>query len=254
MGGSRASSAEGTARLQPIVKAGMADASPDKPDHTAISVAGPPSAATRQKPADASASPGGQGDIQTIDAAQADGKQLSRQAAVSGGLKQYRDLLNKLTDAEILELKDAFSQYDRDNSGFLDMKELGAVLKSLGSELTDEEFADFARMVDQDKDNKIDFQEFLIMMAIKLAYPFAEDEIARAFEVFDEDHNGLDLTELKQEMDRSLENDDLHKELIEQFKEEAKQFADDNGKVDYRSFAAHLMSAKSIPEGGSSGV
>lgn len=253
MGGSRAYIAEGTARLPPIAKAGMAEASPEKPDHTAISVAGPPSAATRK---DASTAKPGEGEIQTIDvAASAEGKKfLANGQEPRGGLKQYRDLLNKLTDAEILELKGAFNRFDRDGSGFLDMKELGDVLKSLGSELTDEEFSDFARMVDQDKDNKIDQQEFMIMMAIKLAYPFAEDEIARAFEVFDEDHNGLDLTELHKEMVRSLENDDLHRELSEQFYEEAKKFADEFGKINYRSFASHLMSAKSIPDGGGTGI
>lgn len=228
----------------------MANVSPDKPDHTAISVSGPPSAATRLKPLKGE----GDAEIPTIntETKEANGVAAKYQpkGPVSAGLAKFKDLLDQLSTVEIEELRGAFDQHDTDHSGFLNMSELGNVLNTLGSELTGEEFADFARMVDQDKDNKIDFEEFLIMMAMKLTYPFAQDEIARAFEVFDEDHNGLDLAELQKEMKLSLEDDPTNAELIKEFEQEAKKFTDhDTGKVRYHEFAAHLLSAKTIPDG-----
>merc|ERR1712152_45172 len=44
---------------------------------------------------------------------------------------------------------------------------------------------------DKDGSGMIDFPEFLMMMAIKVDYENAEDEIREAFQVFDGDGNGF---------------------------------------------------------------
>lgn len=60
-----------------------------------------------------------------------------------------------VTDSE-KELRDAFSVFDRDNSGTIEADEIRKVMKSLGDTLTDEEIDEMIKHVDKDGNGTID--------------------------------------------------------------------------------------------------
>ena len=73
-----------------------------------------------------------------------------------------------LTEEQIAEYKEAFSQFDKDGKGAISDKELVTVLRALGNNPTEDELVTMIREVDEDGNGTIDFGEFLEMMARKL--------------------------------------------------------------------------------------
>ena len=51
-----------------------------------------------------------------------------------------------MTDKQITFLEEAFSLFDRDTDGFIDTKELGSILKSLGQNHTEAELQDIINL------------------------------------------------------------------------------------------------------------
>lgn len=57
-------------------------------------------------------------------------------------------------------LREIFDQFDRDNSGHINKKELGNLSSALNDPLTPAELHDFFNKVDVDKSGKISWDEF----------------------------------------------------------------------------------------------
>ena len=86
---------------------------------------------------------------------------------------QERRLLVSLLDMNIsldfiLEMKEAFQLYDKSGDGFLDSKEMGELMRSLGRNPTEEEIYNIMAEVDVDHNGKLDFEEFVVLMNEKL--------------------------------------------------------------------------------------
>eukprot|EP00298_Acanthocystis_sp_HF-20_P011086 c19223_g2_i1.p1 GENE.c19223_g2_i1~~c19223_g2_i1.p1 ORF type:complete len:250 (-),score=100.12 c19223_g2_i1:126-800(-) len=96
----------------------------------------------------------------------------------------------QLTKKQITELKEAFSCFDRDGDGSISVKELGDVIRSLGTDPSESELQDLVNEVDVDGDGHIDFSEFLTMMAKKMAEVDEEAELREAFNLFDTSGQG----------------------------------------------------------------
>jgi hypothetical protein len=81
------------------------------------------------------------------------------------GMKQQdqEDLIEYLIEANnnlIKVLKEVFDSFDLDNSGFIDLHEIKAVAKKLGSEIAEGEAQLIMKELDTNKDGKISFEEF----------------------------------------------------------------------------------------------
>eukprot|EP00249_Psilotum_nudum_P023560 c28923_g1_i3 orf=461-1288(+) len=104
------------------------------------------------------------------------------------------------------ELERAFRQFDANSDGKISATELGAVLRSLGDDITDEEAIEVVKEVDADGDGYIDLQEF-IDMNTRSVHSNGEiaslDELKAAFLIFDMDRNGLIAAD---ELHRVLKN------------------------------------------------
>ena len=81
-----------------------------------------------------------------------------------------------LTEDKIAEFKEAFEIFDKNKDGFITIKELAEIMKNLGQNPTEAELTDMINEVDADGNGKIDFPEFLTMMARKMKDSDSEEE------------------------------------------------------------------------------
>lgn len=63
-----------------------------------------------------------------------------------------------------MQLRAAFKVFDKNNDGFISVKELADVLMNLGEKMTDDEFEDMINEADVDGDGRINYEEFIDMM------------------------------------------------------------------------------------------
>jgi len=145
-----------------------------------------------------------------------------------------------LSDEQVAEFKEAFSLFDKDGSGAIDIDELTEVMKSLGQNPSRKELEEMIAEVDEDGGGEIDFDEFLEMMAKALTKEVDSfEEMMKCFKVFDKDGTG------------EISREDLHHiiaTMAEKLTEdEIKDFIDDadkdgDGTIDYEEFIRMMMS------------
>merc|ERR1711912_210999 len=75
----------------------------------------------------------------------------------------------QLTDEQLDEIREAFSLFDSDASGQIDVRELKAAMRALGFEVKNEELKKMVTDIDNDGNGTIEFTEFLQMMTGKMA-------------------------------------------------------------------------------------
>jgi calcium-binding protein CML len=61
-------------------------------------------------------------------------------------------------------LREAFRIFDKDQSGYIEAKEIASVTTTLGQALTPEELAEFMKDADLDGDGRLNYNEFVKMM------------------------------------------------------------------------------------------
>ena len=76
----------------------------------------------------------------------------------------------KLKDQQVEEIKQKFLQFDDDQDGAIDIRELRNVIESLGQTPTEEELQALLDELDSDKTNLLEFPEFLILMQQNAKY------------------------------------------------------------------------------------
>ncbi|KAK3092309.1 hypothetical protein FSP39_001124 [Pinctada imbricata] len=91
-------------------------------------------------------------------------------------------------------MKEVFSLFDHDCDGFLDIKELGKVLRSFGLNPSEAELEEMITEYEEDGKNygKMDFPEVMKILAKKIKEPPETEEYLReAFRTFDKDGSGV---------------------------------------------------------------
>merc|ERR1711988_729967 len=74
----------------------------------------------------------------------------------------------QLSDEQLEEIREAFSLFDSDASGMIDVRELKAAMRALGFEVKNEELKKMVTDIDNDGNGTIEFSEFLQMMTGKM--------------------------------------------------------------------------------------
>ncbi|XP_042904229.1 calmodulin isoform X1 [Parasteatoda tepidariorum] len=138
-----------------------------------------------------------------------------------------------LSDEQIAEFKEAFGLFDHNGDGSIEAAELGVVMRSLGQRPTESELVNMIRLVDQDGNGTIEFNEFCFMMSNKMKERDSEKELKEAFRVFDKNGDGfISAPELRHVMTNLGEK--LTDEEVEDMIKEAD--LDGDGLVNYDEF------------------
>merc|ERR1711971_828863 len=85
------------------------------------------------------------------------------------------------------EIREAFSLFDSDASGMIDVRELKAAMRALGFEVKNEELKKMVTDIDNDGNGTIGFTEFLQMMTGKMGEKDTREDIEKVFKLFDDD-------------------------------------------------------------------
>ncbi|XP_074661694.1 uncharacterized protein LOC141914310 [Tubulanus polymorphus] len=65
------------------------------------------------------------------------------------------------------DLRKAFSEFDKNNDGFIDKHELKTIMGQIGEKLTDEDVEEMIKEADVDSDGRVNYDEFVKMMTSK---------------------------------------------------------------------------------------
>merc|ERR1711967_223450 len=83
----------------------------------------------------------------------------------------------QLSEEQLDEIREAFSLFDSDASGAIDVRELKAAMRALGFEVKNEELKKMVSDVDGDGNGTIEFSEFLQMMTGKMGEKDSREDI-----------------------------------------------------------------------------
>ena len=113
--------------------------------------------------------------------------------------------MEELSEEQIEEFREAFSLFDPDNKGYIQTKELGNVLRSLGIYITNEEKNEYIEKYDQEQEDNIYFNDFLEIVIKKISESKPEDELLEAFNLFDtEKKHEIEISVFKEEFKEHL--------------------------------------------------
>merc|ERR1711879_618479 len=94
----------------------------------------------------------------------------------------------QLSDEQLDEIREAFSLFDSDASGMIDVRELKAAMRALGFEVKNEELKKMVTDIDNDGNGTTEFSEFLQMMTGKMGEKDTREDIEKVFKLFDDDN------------------------------------------------------------------
>ena len=125
-----------------------------------------------------------------------------------------------LSEEQRAELKEAFDLFDTEKTGRIDYHELKVCMRSLGFEVKKAEVVLLMSQHDVAGSGTIGFDEFVDIMAERIASRSPEEELQKAFELFDEDSTGRvsfrNLRRIAKELGENLSDDELQA-MIDEF-------------------------------------
>jgi len=95
-----------------------------------------------------------------------------------------------LSEDQKQELREAFDLFDADKTGTIDLHELKVLMRALGFDVKKTDVIKMVHEVDPSNVGAVDYEQFLEIMSERYAERDPEEEIKKAFTLFDDDHTG----------------------------------------------------------------
>lgn len=122
-------------------------------------------------------------------------------------------LKHDLTEEQKSDIKDTFDLFDPQDTGKITVKDLKIALTALGFELTRKEILSLMADIAPECSNELSYEEFVKVVSLKMRDTDSQNEIIRAFRLFDEDKTGkISFKNLKRvaiELGEDLSDEDL---------------------------------------------
>ncbi|GBG28222.1 Calmodulin [Hondaea fermentalgiana] len=126
----------------------------------------------------------------------------------------------KLTEDQRRELQEAFALFDVEGTGTIDYHELKVALRALGFTITKKQVIAIASEYDVQDTGRVALEDFMHIVARKKAERTPEEEVSKAFELFDEQGKGKislrDLRKISRELGENLSEHELQA-MIDEF-------------------------------------
>ena len=104
----------------------------------------------------------------------------------------------ELSEAQKNEIKEAFDMFDTAGFGVIEAKELKVALRALGFTPTKEEIKKLIAESGEGDSMRVDFQQFLEILILKMSERDSPSELDKAFALFDVNADGfIDLEDLE---------------------------------------------------------
>mmetsp|Transcript_54928 Transcript_54928/g.87703 ORF Transcript_54928/g.87703 Transcript_54928/m.87703 type:complete len:181 (-) Transcript_54928:61-603(-) len=144
--------------------------------------------------------------------------------------KQRREL----SEDQKTEIREAFDLFDTDKSGIIDYHELRVAMRALGFDVKKQEIKKIQAEYDRDEVGGIKYADFEEIMTVKILNRDPDEEIFKAFQLFDDDQTGkITLKNLKRvarELGESLDDDEIQA-MIDEFDK------DEDGEINLEEFS-----------------
>merc|ERR1711907_920268 len=118
-----------------------------------------------------------------------------------------------LSEEQLEEIREAFSLFDNDAPGAIDVRELKAAMRALGFEVKNEELKKMVSDIDGDGSGTIEFSEFLQMMTGKMGEKDSREDIEKVFKLFDDDNTNKisfrNLARVAEELGETIDDEEL---------------------------------------------
>mgnify|MGYP006088713593 CR=1 FL=1 len=149
-----------------------------------------------------------------------------------------------LTASQLDETKECFAMFDRDNDGYIVLKEVGVLMMSLGLSPTREELNSIMKKVTPSKKGHVSLEEFIRIVQSDTRKVSSGDEILEGFKIYDQmmsrqrDNGKISVKELRQVMTTFGEK--LNTDEVEGMIGFASECTF-NGDIDYDKFVDKMM-------------
>ena len=125
-----------------------------------------------------------------------------------------------LSEEQRVELKEAFDLFDTDKTGRMDYHQLKVSMRALGFDVRKAEVLRLMKEYDRADSGVISYADFVDLMTLKMAERNPEEEIRKAFALFDEEQSGsISLRALRRvarELGEQLSDEELQA-MIDEF-------------------------------------
>ncbi|XP_062601368.1 calmodulin-beta-like isoform X1 [Saccostrea cucullata] len=147
--------------------------------------------------------------------------------------------MSGLSEEKKKDFRHAFNMFDKDNSGYINTRELLTVMRAFKQDPTKAEVQQLMKRLDTDGNGKIEYEEFEKYMVENYKHPEEfQNSMMDAFKLFDKDGSGkIDAEELKEAMMKL--GDKLSQEEAEDMIKTAD--LDKDGKIDYEEFVRMMQ-------------
>ena len=153
-----------------------------------------------------------------------------------------RQTRKELTEEQKQECHDAFELFDTEKTGRIDYHELKVAMRALGFDCKKAEALKLMDEHDIQRTGSIGEREFIDIMTQKIATRNPEEELRKAFELFDEDGTGRitlrNMRRISRELGENLSDDELQA-MIDEFD------TDQDGEICVEEFSA-IMKTTSL--------
>ncbi|XP_030285948.1 calcium-binding protein 2-like [Sparus aurata] len=148
----------------------------------------------------------------------------------------------ELAQAELDELQEAFKEFDYDQDGYLNYKDVAECMRTMGYMPTEMELLEIVQQIKMRMGGLMDFEDFVELMGPRMmgetAHMLGLKELQSAFTQFDLDGDGkINQEELKEAI-KSMLGEKLKKGELEEIVKELDINAD--GNIDFEEFVMML--------------
>merc|ERR550525_1831087 len=141
----------------------------------------------------------------------------------------------ELTEEQRAEIKEAFDLFDTDRSGTIDYHELKVAMRALGFDAKKQDLLKYIEQYDREDTGRINFQDFNEILSQQMLDRDPDEEIFKAFSLFDDDNSGKislkNLRRVARELGENLSDEEIQA-MIDEFDK------DEDGEINEEEFAA----------------